>query len=81
MALSQHYSLFHSIINKPHIHEAYTVTFAEQASFYFLDKCDHQLDTKINIQNMILPCVKIKILFKYGLKMCNACFLMQINSV
>jgi len=34
MALSRHFSVFHGIVNKPPIHEAYfAVTFAEQPSF------------------------------------------------
>jgi len=44
------------------MHEAHTVTFVEQLSFhsrYFCqDKCHHQLDTEINIQNRILARVR-----------------------
>jgi len=32
MALSQHYSVFHGIVNKPSVYEAYTVNFAEQSN-------------------------------------------------
>jgi len=62
IALSPHYSVLHSIVNKPPIHEACTAAFTEQPSFHSLDKCEdkwyHQLDAQINIQNMILPRVK-----------------------
>jgi len=60
MALSRHYSENHGIINKPPLHEAYTVTFVEQPSCYSLDICEnkwyHLLDAQIN---MILPHVKL----------------------
>ena len=59
MALSRHYSENHGTINKPPLHEAYTVTFVEQPSCYSLDICEnkwyHLIDAQINIQNMILP--------------------------
>jgi len=59
MALSRHYSENHSTINKPPLHEAYTVTFVEQPSCHSLDICEnkwyHLIDAQINIQNMILP--------------------------
>ena len=62
MALSRHYSENHSTINKPPLHEAYTVTFVEQPSCHSLDICEnkwyHLIDAQINIQNMILPHVK-----------------------
>jgi len=49
-------------INKPPLHEAYTVIFVEQPSCHSLDigenKWYHLIDTQINIQNMILPHVK-----------------------
>ena len=54
--------MFYDIINKPPIHEAYTVTFVEQPSFHSLDTCEvqwfHKCDTQIRIQSMILACVK-----------------------
>ena len=62
MALSRHYSENHGTINKPPLHEAYTVTFVEQPSFHSLDICEnkwyHLIDAQINIQNMILTHVK-----------------------
>jgi len=62
MALSRHYSENHGIINKPPLHQAYTVTFVEQPSCHSLDICEnkwyHLIDAQINIQNMILPHVK-----------------------
>jgi len=60
MALSRHYSENHGTINKPPLHEAYTVTFVEQPSCVTLwiseNKWYHLIDAQINIQNMILPC-------------------------
>jgi len=57
MALSRNFSVFHGIVNKPPIHEAYAVTFAEQPSFHSLNKCEgkwyHQLDAQINVKNII----------------------------
>ena len=62
MALSRHYSENHGTINKPPLHETYTVTFVEQPSCHSLDICEnkwyHLIDAQINIQNMILPHVK-----------------------
>ena len=62
MASSRHYSENHGTINKPPLHEAYTVTFVEQPSCHSLDICEnkwyHLIDAQINIQNMILPHVK-----------------------
>ena len=62
MALSRHYSENHGTINKPPLHEAYTVTFVEQPSCHSLDICENKwynlIDAQINIQNMILPHVK-----------------------
>ena len=59
MALSRHCSENHGTINKPPLHEAYTVTFVEQPSCDSLDICEnkwyHLIDAQINIQNMILP--------------------------
>ena len=37
MALSRHYSENHGTINKPPLHEAYSVTFVEQPSYHSLD--------------------------------------------
>ena len=62
MALSRHCSENHGAINKPPLHEAYTVTFVEQPSCHSLVICEnkwyHLIDAQINIQNMILPHVK-----------------------
>jgi len=62
MALSRHYSEYHGTINKPPLHEAYTVTFVEQPSCHSLDICENKwynpIDAQINIQNMILSHVK-----------------------
>ena len=62
MALSRHYSENHGTINKPPLHEAYTVIFVEQPSCHSLDICEnkwyHLIDAQINIQVMILPHVK-----------------------
>ena len=62
MALSRHYSENQGTINKPPLHEAYTVTFVEQPSCHSLDICEnkwyHLIDAQNNIQNMILPHVK-----------------------
>jgi len=40
VALSRHHALFHGTVNKPPIHEAYTVTFVEQSNFHSLNKCE-----------------------------------------
>ena len=49
-------------MNKPPLHEAYTLNLVEQPSSHSLDICEnkwyHQLDAQINILNMILPHVK-----------------------
>ena len=62
MALSRHYSENHGTINKPPLHETYTVTFVEQPSCHSLDICEnkwyHLIEAQINIQNMILAHVK-----------------------
>ena len=62
MALPRQYSVCHGIVNKPHLHETCTATFAQQSSFYSLDTCEskwfHKRDTKFNIRRMILPHVK-----------------------
>ena len=54
-----HYSENHGTLNKPPLHEAYTVTFVEQPSCHSLDICEnkwyHLIDAQINTQNMILP--------------------------
>jgi len=39
-ALSWHYSVFHSNVNKTLIHGAYTVTFVEQPNFLSLNFCE-----------------------------------------
>jgi len=62
MALSRHYSENHDTLNKPPLHEAYTVTFVEQPSYHSLEICENKwyylTDAQINVQNMILPHVK-----------------------
>jgi len=64
MTLSLHYSENHGTINKPPLHEAYTVTFVEQPRCHSLDICEnkwyhyHLIDAQIAIQNMILLHVK-----------------------
>jgi len=40
VTLSQHYSVFHGVVNKPSTHVAYTVTFVEQPTFRYLNKCE-----------------------------------------
>jgi len=40
VALSGHFSEFHGNVNKPQIHEAYTVTFVEQPNSLSLDFCE-----------------------------------------
>jgi len=40
--------MFHGILNRPHIHDSYTVTFAEQPSFNFLDNCEDKWLIKPN---------------------------------
>ena len=51
MALSRHYSENHGTINKPPLHEAYTITFVEQPSCHSLDICEnkwyHLIDAQI----------------------------------
>jgi len=63
MTLSRHYSENHGTINKPPLHEAYTVTFVEQPSCHSLDICEnkwyHLIDAQINIQNMILVDLRV----------------------
>jgi len=58
MALTRHYSVFHGIINKPHIYEAFTITFVEQSIIHSLDTCEdkwlHKPNAQMNIQCMIL---------------------------
>ena len=53
---------FQSPVNKPPIHEAYTVTFVEEpnsrSSDFCADKWYHKLNAQINIQNLILPRVR-----------------------
>jgi len=74
VALSRHYSVFHGNLNKPAIHEAYTVTYVEQPSFQSLniskDKWYHKLNAQINIQNMILPAWDKFCLLSYLALMC-----------
>jgi len=42
MALLRHYSENHGTINKPPLHEAYTVPFVEQPSCHSLDICENK---------------------------------------
>jgi len=62
VALLWHFSEPHGDVSKPPTHEAYTVTFVEESYSPSLDFCEdkwyHRLDAQINIQNMILPCVR-----------------------
>jgi len=62
VALLRHFSESHGDVNKPPIHEAYTITFVAEPNSLFLDLCEdkwyHKLNAKINIQNMILPRVR-----------------------
>ena len=71
MALSRHCSENHGTINKPPLHEAYTVTFVEQPSCHSLDICEnkwyHLIDAQINIRKTILPHVKYLLRCKYVL--------------
>jgi len=59
VGLSRNFSESHGNVNKPPMHEAYTVTFVEQPNSFSLDFCEnklyHKLNVQINIQNMILP--------------------------
>jgi len=59
VALLRHFSEFHSDVNRPPIHDAYTVTFVEEPNSLSLDICEdkwyHKLNAQINIQNMTLP--------------------------
>jgi len=74
VALSWHYSVFHGNVNKPSIHEAYTVTFVEQPNFHslsiFEDKWYHKPDAQVNIQNMILPTWDKLCALSYGALTC-----------
>ena len=62
VAFSRHFSEFQGNVNKPPIHEAYTVIFVEQRNSFSLDFCEekgyHKLNAQVNIQNMILPRVR-----------------------
>ena len=42
MALWRHYSENHCTINKPPLHEAYTITFVKQPSCHSLDICENK---------------------------------------
>jgi len=46
MVVSQHSSVFHDIINQPHIYETFTVTFIETPSFHTVDTCEEKLFDK-----------------------------------
>jgi len=50
VGLSRHFSEFHESVNKPPMHEAYTVTFVEQPNFLSLDFCEDKLYHKLNVQ-------------------------------
>ena len=48
MALFQHYTVIHDILNKPHIYGSYTVAFVEQLSFDSLDTSEDKWLNKLN---------------------------------
>jgi len=50
MALSRHNSVFYDIINKPRIHEAYTVILVKQPSFHSLNTGEDKWLSKRNAQ-------------------------------
>jgi len=54
MTLSRHYSLFHGIINKLPVHEAYSVALVEQTSFYSLNTYEDKLINHINANHVIV---------------------------
>jgi len=62
VVLLRHFSEFHGDVNRPPTHEAYTFSFVEEPNSLSLDFCKgkwyHKLNAQINIQNMILPCVR-----------------------
>jgi len=62
LALFWHFSEFHDDVNRPPIYEAYTVALVEKLDSLSLGFCEdkwyHKLNAQINIQNMILPCVR-----------------------
>jgi len=65
VTLLRHFSESHGDVNKPPMHEAYTVTFVEEPNslslerFHFCEnKWYHKINAQINIQNMILPRVR-----------------------
>ena len=62
VALLRYFSESHINVNKPPIHEAYTVTFVEEPNSLSLEFCEdewyHKLNAQINIENMILPRVR-----------------------
>ena len=53
MVLSQHYSVFHGNVNKPPIHEAYTVTFVEQSNFHSLNVCEDLVLVSQSVSNAL----------------------------
>jgi len=79
--VSRHSSVFHGIINQPHIYETSTITFIETQSFHTADTCEVKLFDKrnahINIQSVILPLVKQ--LFYY--LRCSMIFLFRFASL
>jgi len=52
VALSRHFSEFHGNVNKPPIHEAYSVTFVEQSNSLSLDFCEDKWYQNVT-QNLI----------------------------
>ena len=81
MVVSRHSSVFHDIINKPHIYEIFTVTFIETPSFHTVDTCEVKSFDKraahINIQSMILR--RVKQLFYY--LRCSMIFLFRLANL
>ena len=63
VALSRHFSEFHSNADKPPIHEAYkSLLLLKNTNSLSLDSCEdkwyHKLNAQINMQNLILPRVR-----------------------
>ena len=50
MALLRYHSVFHGNLNKPAIHEAFTVTSVKQFNFLWLNLCEDKWYHKLNAQ-------------------------------
>ena len=50
MALLRYHSVFHGNLNKPAIHEAFTVTSVKQFNFLWLNLCEDKWHHKLNAQ-------------------------------